>query len=325
MAGSMAAFRWVFILETFMVHTRRLVNTIINLIMKSSTIWSSFCFAWISLSVLSSQAQTLDQTIALGDQMYESGLYEQSIPYYERALFFAGSKVLPEVTYRLAESFLASGQYEQALIYYDESYHLNKNPERKAEILFSRASAYLQSGNPGFALIELMSIQSEGDTLIELRKQYYLGAVKMRMDQYASAEKHFSDYLVLAGFPEKVSELKSLMADTVRFTRINPRLAGYLSLIIPGSGQLYAGAWKEALNSFLLVGGLQAGFLYISINYSLLDAYLGIFPWWQRYYSGGYKAAKRLATEKKNRLRDQVYLQILKQTYLSDLTVGKIN
>lgn len=247
--------------------------------------------------------------------MYDSGLYELAIPYYERALFFAGSQVLPEVTFRLAESFLSSGQFEKALIYYDESYHLSKNSERKAEILFSRAGAYLQSGNSGFALIELMSIQSEGDSLIEMRKQYYLGAVKMRMDQYAAAEKHFTNYLILVGSEEKVPGLKLLMADTLRFMRINPRLAGYMSLIIPGSGQLYAGAWKEALNSFILVGGLQATFIYISAKYSLLDAYLGIFPWWQRYYSGGYKAAKRLALEKKKRLRDQTYLQILQHTH----------
>lgn len=283
--------------------------------MQLNTSWRIISIVWISLLSLSLRAQTIEQTIALGDRMFEAGLYEEAIPYYERVLFFAGSQVLPEVTFRMAESCLAAGRFDQALLYYDEAFHLNRDPDRKAEILFSRAGAYLQSGNPSFALIELLSIQSEGDTLIDLRKLFYLGAVKMRMDQYAAAEKYFTDYLLLAGFPEKVPGLTALMADTVLFSRINPRLAGYFSLIIPGSGQLYAGEWKEALNSFLLVGGLQAAFIFISANYSLLDAYLGIFPWWQRYYSGGYKAAKRLAIEKKNKLRDEVYLNILEQCY----------
>jgi tetratricopeptide (TPR) repeat protein len=285
--------------------------------MRLTTSWTVICVSLISLLPFRGAGQSLDQTILLADRLYTLGMYEEAIPYYERALYFSVSQSLPDVTFRLAESLLAAKEYERAMIFFDEAYHLSSDPQRKSSILFNKALVYLETNNPGFALIELLSMRTAEDTALAMRKSYYLGAVRMRMDQYNLAEKHFIDYCNLGGIPEKIPEIQALFADTLKFKRMNPRLAGYFSLIIPGSGQFYAGAYPEAINSFLLVGSLQVAFIYISANYGLLDAYLGIFPWWQRYYSGGYKAAKKLASEKKNKLRDELYLKILNESYFS--------
>ena len=66
----------------------------------------------------------------------------------------------------------------------------------------------------------------------------------------------------------------------------NPKVASFLSMIIPGSGQLYSGKLKSGINSFLLTGAALTAFTLINVRYSFLDAILGVFPYYQRYYTG---------------------------------------
>ena len=55
---------------------------------------------------------------------------------------------------------------------------------------------------------------------------------------------------------------------------------------------------KDGINSILLTGGAFFLFRDISLKYSLYDAIIGIFPLYQRYYSGGVMNARNLAEKK---------------------------
>ena len=82
----------------------------------------------------------------------------------------------------------------------------------------------------------------------------------------------------------------------------NPKVAAFLSMVLPSSGQIYCGELKSGINSFLLTGAALTAFTLINIRYSFLDAILGIFPYYQRYYTGGVINAQKMA-EKKNKMR----------------------
>lgn len=274
------------------------------------------CFiSWISLLSLSATSQSLEQTLAFGNRLFENGQYDEAIPVFERVLYFSDRKSFSDATFRLARSYQAVGDYEHAMVYYDEVYQLTSSPEVRAEVIFQKSLLYFETNNPGFALIELMSIPNDTCMERQLRKQFFLGATRMQMEQYSLAEKHFREYYRLLGKETQWPALAELLADTVRIQRVNPRLASYMSLIIPGSGQLYARAYKEALNSFLLVGGLEAVFIITAGNVSLLDAYLSVFPWWQRYYAGGFKTAKKSAILRREKLKTELYQNILSEVY----------
>ena len=82
----------------------------------------------------------------------------------------------------------------------------------------------------------------------------------------------------------------------------NPKVASFLSMILPGAGQVYSGEFKSGINSFLLTGAALTAFTIINIRYSFLDAILGVFPYYQRYYTGGVINAQKMA-EKKNKMK----------------------
>jgi len=85
-----------------------------------------------------------------------------------------------------------------------------------------------------------------------------------------------------------------------------------MSRIIPGSGQLYAGDIKNGLNSLLLTGGIALLGVHLYNQYSLFDAIMSAFPWFARYYKGGYHKAFEIAYQKRSIRRDRTYKQILK-------------
>ncbi len=104
-------------------------------------------------------------------------------------------------------------------------------------------------------------------------------------------------------------QIASILSRLRRYQRPRPLVAYILSLFLPGAGQAYAGYWKEAFNSFLLVGGLGMLSLYLMVKYSLIDA-AGVGAWAYRYYYGGAQKAEQLARRRRQIKRKKAYEQI---------------
>lgn len=97
--------------------------------------------------------------------------------------------------------------------------------------------------------------------------------------------------------------------DTIRAPKeINPRKARIMSMIIPGSGQVYAGSFKEGAISFglhaIALGGAGIAFL----NGFYITGWIGGFGLLQKLYFGGVMRAEDMAREK-NRLNKQLFAQ----------------
>ena len=84
-----------------------------------------------------------------------------------------------------------------------------------------------------------------------------------------------------------------------------------MSMLIPGSGQIYMGNIGNGLNSIILVGGIATATVYIWQVYGIIDALLSTGSWYYRYYTGGYKGARNLAIEKIENKKAQVYNNVL--------------
>jgi hypothetical protein len=209
-----------------------------------------------------------------------------------------------------------SGKPEAAQKYLDLAYANTKNQAKRNELLFRKATAYLFAREPQFALLELLYIESE-EAAVMRKQAFYLGLAYFQSEQFEQSEAAFLSY-----FPPEEKESRTAITTLFQQNnrlekRYNPKTAMWMSIFLPGLGQLYIGEYEAALNSMILVGGLAVLFGYTANTLGIIDAFVSVMPWYQRYFFGGSDGASRLASEKILRKRAELYQQILSQIQAS--------
>jgi len=134
----------------------------------------------------------------------------------------------------------------------------------------------------------------------------------LKSGQWGLVPKSAESFIRTAAPPEKADSLIAqfyILFDTLQPPRLkNPKTARILSMIIPGSGQIYSGYLGDGLISFslhlLAIGG--AGFAFTQGLY--VSGWIGGFGLLQKIYFGGIQRAEELA-EQKDRLNKELYIQ----------------
>jgi TM2 domain-containing membrane protein YozV len=161
------------------------------------------------------------------------------------------------------------------------------------------------------ALSELINVDSAKNTYHDVKLHFLKGITYFGLHEDELSEKSFNKCLAMLSL-EKDSlldlEFKAIKKSEKRF---NPHTAWMLSMILPGTGQFYAGEVIEGFNSSLLLGGLFFSAVLIAKEYSFFIALVTILPWFQRYYMGGANKAERLTMEKQMVKRNDSYQSIL--------------
>ncbi|MEM7367171.1 MAG: hypothetical protein AAF587_01150 [Bacteroidota bacterium] len=268
---------------------------------------------WLILLMvpLTLPAQTLQQTLAFAQEQYEAKEYEGAIKAYRRVLFFGINQAGNEVFEPLANCYLATGNAQAAHSYLDLAYANEHNDSLRNELLFKKATAFMLEGQYQYAKVELFNLDAE--TGYFLRKQaFYQGIIAFQQADFDQAESYFLG-MIDPSETEIIAAIENIFQQNHRLKRFNPNKVRIMSAVLPGLGQLYCGEYKDAINSLLLVGGLGVLFGYTTVNLSLVDALVSIFPWYQRYFVGGYRRAYRLAEDKIIKERAGLYQELLNQ------------
>ena len=108
--------------------------------------------------------------------------------------------------------------------------------------------------------------------------------------------------------PEKGHQLDSLLRK-VRYK--NPRSAQVLSVIIPGSGQIFAGDFRNGSKAFVLNASLLAATAYISKEYSIANAGMATFQWFFRYYISNVKNARKIIFQQNDKRKMEKYQKLI--------------
>lgn len=247
-------------------------------------------------------AQNAEQTLALADELFARQQYESALKYYHRVAFFGGDDLQQQVFPRLAECYFHEGDYESSLFYWNLSVNTTDNDSLKTEYLFSGVLCFYLLEQYDYALQNLLTFDEGDDDFFKRRFHFYHALISMKSDRHEEALSHF----VQVVDDQRVrSEIENRFAE-VRLDRPNPKTARILSMIIPGSGQLYAGDYRNAVNSFAL-NGLLLGVTYlVALNYSTIDAVLSVIPWFQRYYMGGFSKVEHIALQRQLEKREDL-------------------
>jgi tetratricopeptide (TPR) repeat protein len=257
------------------------------------------------LILFSLHAQTVDQLVRFADEKFEQGLYQLAAREYQRALFFGPKEEVGPLNVATGDCYFELGNFEKAELYYRFASTILKPGDQKAEATLKKSSCQILMGQYQLAIFDLLNLGKQTDVRLGSNRNLLLGIAYYGLSDFQSSKKYF-----LEALPGSDTEKQTYITDlfsSKKLKRPNPKLAYWLSVLIPGSGQFYSGDFRNGFNSMILTFGLAIFTYQMALNNSILDALLTIFPWWQRYYIGGYNSAEKIAESRRSSNRSEIY------------------
>ncbi|MBA4851912.1 tol-pal system YbgF family protein [Emticicia sp. BO119] len=257
-------------------------------------------------------SQDLKETFDFANELYDKKDYSGAANTYRRVIFFDKQEEFRKRCYKnIADCLYATQNYEEAADYYELAFYQQRTDSTKAEVLFRKLSCFLILGNFEYAEIELVNIPDKLTDEQQRRKTFYSAILHFSTEKYDESKKEFLT-LIEPNNSEARQKIEQLFVKNDKISRLSPKKAKVLSIILPGLGQFYAGDVKNGFNSLLLTGGVVTwGILAAIGSPAPLDIFITMVPWFQRYYMGGYKKAEVIAENQKKKRRSKVYNQIL--------------
>jgi len=294
-----------FIQETFLVPLKQQNYTTKEFTiqcMKKSAIITTLLF----INTLLIHAQDTQKILEFANSQYDKQNYQLALKEYQRVLFYTQNYTDTFLLLKIANAFNYTNNPEKAIAFYDIAYNLVSDTTIMNEITFTKAQLYIKNKQAYFALAELLTFNNLKNTNQTKLYNFYCGICYFTLENYNKAYLHFSECLSKTD-TLLLHQLTKLYNKKSSFFYPNPNTAKILSMAFPGMGQLYSGDYKNSINSFLLTTSLLTLGINISIKYKPLDAFLAIFPWFQRYHQGGFTHAKEIAIYQRNLNRSKTF------------------
>lgn len=260
---------------------------------------------------------TDDVQISLGDAFMAEGDYYRAITEYKKLTFlFPDSERLSEAFYQIGMAYYkgkdyksavnsfakvrkayTASNYSSAAFYEGLSYSKLGLPD-KADLSFERARLFDES-HPDAANAQL------GLSLNALEK-----------DSVADSRAKLDEFLASYPEDERVPGVKAsfgLLDEYESQPRKSPALAGTMSAVIPGSGQMYAEHYKDGLMAFVVNGLFVAGTVTAldDDNYALAAIVGGVgLPFYVGNIYGAANASRKWNLSLARKLRDDLSLSL---------------
>ncbi len=278
--------------------------------MHSSRRASRYLWLWILFSIKAS-AQDAVATLHYADFLFDQKQYESALLSYQRVLFFNPGNVNTDCYIRMADCYSAIDSLHKSNACYDLAYFSTENDSIKDALLFKRIENLIILKEYKIALQDIYAVEISSAT--EQRKaDFYQACIHYGLNDFAGSEHYFSILFDSTQAPDLYMRYKKILKELRHVNNLNPNAAMIMSIIIPGTGQFYAGDFKNGLNSITVT----SLFMYITIRsvmaVGILEGMTTAFPLYYRYYTGGYKRAKAIAEERKNYRRARVYQKLLR-------------
>lgn len=268
-----------------------------------------FICLWIILS-RSAAAQDARQTLQYADYLFTQAEYQRAVVHYQRVLFFDAGEINAECFTRIGDCFSAIDSLKKANLYYDLAFHSASDDSLKDDLLLKRAENLIIMKEYKQALQEIYAVD-ESNSHQHSRVMLYQACVAYGLKEFDRAEKFFFQLCDSINHPVEFSLLKKQFRDLKRVNKLNPNTAMILSMIVPGTGQFYAGDIKNGINSMAITSAFMYFTLRSIVVVGVLEGFTTVFPVYFRYYTGGFKRAKAIAQERKEFKQNRIYYNIL--------------
>ncbi|NOZ47687.1 MAG: hypothetical protein GXO79_13035 [Chlorobi bacterium] len=255
------------------------------------------------------QGQDIEQVYRFAVKNSKEENYNRAIHEFERVFYFdTESNYRKKVTIELAHCYLKTQEFEKALKFYDLAYGLTQNDSLKNEIIFKKVFIYILQKEYLYAEVELLNTFNTVKYNQEKQENFLFGLTYYGQNKYNDSKKYFNHCFETE---QSKSQIDSLFNILGHIKPSWPAISKYMSMILPGSGQLANASVKSAVNSFVLTFSILTLYAYTAANYTLYDAVISVLPWFARYHRGGYENAYRIALLKQEEKRNNILIQII--------------
>ena len=270
----------------------------------------------ITAFATSVHAETADRQYRYAEQLFESGDYQTARLAYKRLLFYDPDTEFRDITdYRIAQTYYYQSETTRAegLFRKFSTVHPNSSLRFQSQLMLGQlhfdAGEYSQARS---SLFELLHASTEPEVVAAAH--YLRGWCYIHTTDWNKAISELRQ----VNTPEmgvfrrkKASELADTLLAETPLPSKSPQVAGWLSTVVPGSGQLYVGKVKEGV----LAAALSGTFIYLAVD-AIRDrryidcAGISLVGW--QFYWGNRTGAQQLASEY-NKHHEQALIEALKR------------
>ena len=262
-------------------------------------------------------AETSDlQQYRYAEQLFESGDYQAARRAYKRLLFYQPDTAFTDIAnYRIAQSYYYQNEPDRAERLFHEFSAIHPNSPLRFQSQLMLGQLHFDAGEYSLArttLFQLLHTSEEPE--ITAAAHYLRGWCYIRTTDWnkAISELRQIDASQTGAIPgEKADKLADMLLKETPLPSKSPQLAGWLSTVVPGSGQLYVGKVKEGI----FAAALSGTFIYLAVD-AIRDrrymdcAGISLVGW--QFYWGNRTSAQQLASEY-NEHHEQAFIETLKR------------
>jgi outer membrane protein assembly factor BamD (BamD/ComL family) len=250
------------------------------------------------------------------EQLFESGDYQAARRAYKRLLFYHADTQLRDVAdYRIAQSYYHQNFPEQAERLFREFPAIHPNSVLRFQSQLMLGQLHFDAEKYSLARTTLFELlHASKDMEVVAAAHYLRGWCYVYTSDWNKAITEFRQ----VNMPEtdvlqqkKSRQLADTLLNETPLSRKSPEVAGWLSTIVPGSGQFYVGKVKESL----LAAAVSGVFIYLAADAVRERRYVdcaGISLVGWHFYWGNRIDARRFASEY-NAQREQEFIETLKR------------
>ncbi len=265
------------------------------------------CRLWCAAPALGA-----DAALQLGGELAALGSYDQAITEYKRFICFSTDAAAKcYAGQQIAEMYRAEEKWDQAIAAFQTSLALAPGDSIRDDLRVQMAVTLIAAQRYSAAEFALLRVHTFGKYPNLKRKAgFFLGVASLYAGKWDPAYEYFDDYFADEPGIRRII-VDSLLAPANRPRRRSPATAKWLSTLLPGSGQIYAGSFLHGLNSLALNLGtayLLGGSVVDHRYYDAAFVYSSLF--W-RYYSGSRYHAARICRERNLKLNREYGARVL--------------
>lgn len=277
---------------------------------------TNFIFSIIANSPAKTQNLN-DELLYYAHFLSQEGFHEESLVEYYRSVFFATDSLFRyRGYYGMGIQNRELKDWEKAEQSFKNAIQYAPTDSMKYEAQIALASVYVVSENYNLAILSLLPMISEQPSMrFQIASRIMLIICAVRQHNWKQAQSLYNEFLqiypILSSNDSINNSIENLLSDANNNILYSPSKAKLLSTIIPGTGQMYVGDYRNGLNSFILN---SFNFWVIGLNIvkaDYLSAALYFIFVTERYYAGNRYRAEQITISKNEETENKFEKEIL--------------